>query len=377
MATVPNIVVFAGTRPQLIKSAALFNAWRQGFQDLCRLGWVHTGQHYDSNMSEVFLKELDLPVPLTHFELDRSKDSMGQLTEMMHLCYAWLSSQKPSIALVFGDTNSTLAAALAAVRCEIAVAHVEAGLRSGDFSMPEEQNRILTDRLSRWLFVSSNQEKEQLNREGIPQESGNLKPEIHVTGDIMADLCLLWQQKKNQRQAVLESFGVQEGAFLLATLHRDFNTSARDSILSHFRSLHALAVSMDMPMVLFIHPRVAKLLPIDDEALQNLTLLRFHSPASYGNMQHLLAGCRALCTDSGGLQKEGAWHQKPVIVSRPSTEWKSLKEHNYCLVNGQGTLRTEEAKEFIKNFCSSGFPSFYGVGQSATHILQILLRTSS
>ena len=116
MATIPNIVVFAGTRPQLIKSAALFNAWRQGFQDLCLLGWVHTGQHYDSNMSEVFLKELDLPVPLTHFELDRSKDSMGQLTEMMHLCYAWLSSQKPSIALVFGDTNSTLAAALAAVR---------------------------------------------------------------------------------------------------------------------------------------------------------------------------------------------------------------------------------------------------------------------
>ncbi len=373
MASVPSIVVFAGTRPQLIKSAALFHAWQDGFQDLCRLAWVHTGQHYDANMSEVFLEELELPKPLAHFDLDKSLDALGQMAQMMQSAKAWLSAHKPSVVLVFGDTNSTLAAALAAVREKIPVAHVEAGLRSGDFAMPEEQNRIITDRLSRWLFVSSEQEMQQLNREGVPQESGNLQPEIHVTGDIMADLCLAWQKKEDQRQAVLEGYGLREGEYLLATLHRDFNTAAKDSILSHFQSLQALAERMHLRMLVFVHPRVAKLLPLDDEALQGFSFLSFCSPASYGTMQHLLAGCRALCTDSGGLQKEGAWHQKPVIVLRPSTEWKALVEHSFCWVNGPGILRLEPALDFIHNYRSVGFPTFYGEGQSAARILHYLL----
>ncbi len=377
MALVPSIVVFAGTRPQLIKCAALFNAWTDHFKDLCRLSWVHTGQHYDPNMSAVFLEELDLPKPLAHFNLDKTLDAMGQMAQMMRECYAWLDSQRPSAALVFGDTNSTLAASLAAVRAGIPVAHVEAGLRSGDFAMPEEQNRILTDRLSRWLFVSSILEKAQLNREGVPQESGNLQPEIFVTGDIMADLCLTWQKKKPQRQAVLESYGLKENEYLVATLHRDFNTLTRDSILNHFHSLNALAESMHMRMLMFVHPRVAKLLPMDNRALKDFSFLSFCSPASYGTMQHLLAGCRALCTDSGGLQKEGAWHQKPVVVLRPSTEWKALVEHAFCWVNGSGPLQLKPALAFIQNFCPTGFPDFYGEGQSAVRILQHLLKSKN
>lgn len=374
MALLPSILVFAGTRPQLIKCAALFNAWKKLYKDSCSLSWVHTGQHYDTNMSEVFLDELDLPPPLAHFTLDKSMDAMGQMAQMMHASFSWLNSHKPSIVLVFGDTNTTLAAALAAARVGIPVAHVEAGLRSGDFAMPEEQNRILTDRLSRWLFVSSEQELIQLNREGVPQESGNLKPEIHVTGDIMADLCLTWQKKKNQRRAVLDSFNLREGDYLLATLHRDFNTTTRHSILNHFQSLQNLAAHMRMRMLVFVHPRVAKLVPMDDKALQDFSSLNFSSPASYGTMQHLLAGCRALCTDSGGLQKEGAWHQKPVIVLRPSTEWKALVEHAFCWVNGAGALRVEPALEFIQNFRSTDFPPFYGEGESAVQILRHLLR---
>jgi UDP-GlcNAc3NAcA epimerase len=295
-----------GARPQFIKAAPVERAFQQSAVSNSYL--VHTGQHYDTNMSDVFFDELRIPAP--SFKLNISGGSHGQMTgRMLEALDQLFIAEKPDGVLVYGDTNSTLAAALAASKLSIPVFHVEAGLRSFNRVMPEEINRVLTDHVSDLLFCPTETAVTNLRREGL------LKG-VHAIGDVMQDATQQAAARANEVSTIVKDLGLEGTPYVLCTIHRAENTND----LSRLRELldYVRATAGTRPIVFPVHPRTRK---ICEEAGIGLDGFMPIDPAGYLDLQRLINGCELVCCDSGGLQKEAYFHRRPCVTLRDETEW--------------------------------------------------------
>lgn len=308
-----KIVTIVGARPQFIKASVVSAALRGKCGEIL----VHTGQHYDANMSDVFFQQLDLPAPAYHLNVG-SGTHARQTGEILMRTEEVLLKEKPDKVMVYGDTNSTLAGALAASKLHIPVAHVEAGLRSHNRRMPEEQNRILTDHISTQLFCPTLTAVEQLAAEGI-------RGGVAMTGDVMLDTVTHYLKKARQMpgfQKIYTDNGVQPKAYYLATLHRAETTDGGEAVMHEiFSAFEAL----DCPVVFPVHPRTRPLAQqvIAGQAFHNIRLIE---PVGYFDMLLLTSGARGVLTDSGGLQKEAYFMETPCVTLRSETEWLETLE---------------------------------------------------
>lgn len=304
-----KIVTVVGARPQFIKAAAVSRAIRNEYAGRLEEAMVHTGQHYDENMSQVFFDELEIPPP--RFNLEISGGNHGAMTgRMLEDIESILLKERPDWVLVYGDTNSTLAGALAAAKLHIPVAHVEAGLRSFNMRMPEEINRILTDRISTLLFCPTDTALSNLAAEGVSKGVSNI-------GDVMYDVALFYRQRCDC-DAVLRRYGLVRGNYVLATCHRAENTD--DPIRLREICLGIADVASELPVVLPLHPRTRKLL--SDHGLASLLArVKLVEPLAFLEMVALEQAARVILTDSGGVQKEAFFYGVPCVTMRDETEW--------------------------------------------------------
>jgi UDP-GlcNAc3NAcA epimerase len=309
-----KIATVLGARPQFIKAAVLSRIIREReeFQEVI----IHTGQHFDDNMSEIFFRELGIPPAA--YNLDVNRVGHGAMTgKMMELLEPILERDKPDLVLVYGDTNSTMAGALVARKMGIPVAHVEAGLRSGNMKMPEEINRIVTDRISNILFCPTEQAVKNLEEEGF--RAFDIR--IVQSGDIMKDSVAFFKDRMGSFRDLREKYGLEGEKFTLATIHRQENTNDPSQLAAIFKGLDA--ISRKTTVVMPLHPRTKAAMKEFDIETRVLLI----DPVGYADMQQLLHFCEMVVTDSGGLQKEAYFHKKPCLVVRPQTEWVELIEH--------------------------------------------------
>ena len=311
-----KVVTILGARPQFIKAATVSRALKSSsdFEEVI----IHTGQHFDQNMSRVFFEQMDIPEP--DYSLEISNLSHGKMTaRMLEGIEIAMTNQKPDCALVYGDTNSTLAGALAASKLHIPVAHIEAGLRSKNMKMPEEVNRVLTDRVSSFLFCPTQTAISNLEIEGYPFPDTQGKEQTIVNvGDVMYDAALFYKEKVI-KEVSLERWRLKENNFILFTLHRAENTndlSRFEAILSAVKDL-----SLKQVVVFPCHPRTKALIKKTGnwEFSENLKIIE---PLPYLEIQRLIMSARIILTDSGGMQKEAYFHEVPCITLRDETEWQ-------------------------------------------------------
>lgn len=355
-----KIVTIVGARPQFIKAAAVS---REILKHPGRIQevMVHTGQHYDPNMSQVFFEELEIPAP--HYNLEISGGTHGAMTgRMLEGIERILLEEKPDWVLIYGDTNSTLAGALAAAKLHIPVAHVEAGLRSFNMKMPEEINRILSDRVSTLLLCPTEVAVENLAREGITQG-------VHNVGDVMYDVALHYRERARNNSRILERLGISEKGFALATCHRAENTDDRGRLDSIFTALARIA--RDMPVVLPLHPRTRKLLRQFglERKLESLIVVE---PLPFLDMVALEQGAKVILTDSGGVQKEAFFYQVPCITMRDETEWMETVETGWNRIVGASLELILEAYDNLKSGEIIPGKQPYGIGNSSLLILSKL-----
>jgi len=341
-----KIATIIGARPQFVKASVVSRA-------LLRLGinetLIHTGQHYDENMSQVFFEELGIPKPTYRFEL--SGKTHGEMTaEILVNCEKVLNAEKPDILIVYGDTNSTLAGALAASKLHIPIAHIEAGLRSFNNKMPEEINRILTDRISTLLFCPTDEAVKNLKSEGIVNG-------VFQIGDVMQDVAL--EFGRFAKKPDIET----EDRFLLCTIHRAENTDDESRLKSIFEALNKIA--KDSQIILPLHPRTAKKLASIGEIDKHLKIIE---PVPFFEMVWLLKNCDMVLTDSGGVQKEAYFHSKPCVTLRDETEWVETLEHNYNILAGADSRRIIDACKH--DFNPDYSKKLYGDGDAAEKIVK-------
>jgi UDP-GlcNAc3NAcA epimerase len=310
-----KIFTVLGARPQFIKASAVSAeiATRKRFTEIV----LHTGQHFDANMSDVFFAELGMRKPDHHLGIHGG--GQGEMTGRMLIgIEKVLLAEKPDAVLVYGDTNSTLAGALAAVKLHIPVAHVEAGLRSFNMAMPEEVNRILTDRVSRWLFIPTAAARENLLREGVEPER------IVLTGDVMFDVALRNAGKVSAGGGLLERLRLSPGGYVLATVHRPENTDSPKRLASIVDALEA--AGRELPVVWPLHPRTRGALRETGRLDPLATRVRLIEPVGYLDMVQLEKHAGVIATDSGGVQKEAFFYGVPCVTMRDETEWVELVE---------------------------------------------------
>ena len=328
-----KLVTIIGARPQFIKAAAVSRAiveHNKKHADRPILETiVHTGQHYDKNMSQVFFEELDIPDP--DYNLGIGSGPHGEQTsKMLQKIEAILVNERPDCCLVYGDTNSTLAGALAAAKLHIRVTHVEAGLRSYNRTMPEEINRVVTDHISDLLFCPTKTSVDNLSKEGI--SAG-----VHQVGDVMFD-CIRFYAKKAKaiEQKTLKSLDIQPRSYYLATVHRAENTDDSMRLTNIFEALDEI-VTANCPVVLPLHPRTVKY--AQKHGLKFANCVRAIQPVSYLEMVVLENNARLILTDSGGVQKEAYWFNVPCITLRDETEWVETVESGWNIVTGANKHR--------------------------------------
>ncbi len=385
MKTHLRILTIIGARPQIIKAAAISHAARTTFKDRIHETLLHTGQHYDTNMSQVFFDELG--IPRADISLGVGSGAHGvQTARMIEGIEAELRSGAYHLVLLYGDTNSTLAGAVAASKLHIPVAHVEAGLRSFNKSMPEEINRIVCDHCSTWLFCPTGTAVDNLLREGFhtqqQQQATMDKPQVVMVGDVMYDNSMRFAELAEQRSTLLADLQLQAGGFILATVHRDHNTDNQQRINAIFGALLDLHADHALPVVLPLHPRTRKIMGdlLSPELLASIrSAPGFHlvPPVGFLDMIALERGARLVVTDSGGVQKEAYFFGRPVVVLRPETEWVEL------VANGQAVLADADPvriKAASSEFLQKGMPAcppIFGDGHAAEHICGELLRSFS
>ncbi len=353
-----KIVTVIGARPQFIKAAPVNQAFKASGGILEKI--IHTGQHFDNNMSRVFFEQMNIPEP--DFNLDIHSLPHGAMTgRMTEAIEKILIDEKPEWLLVYGDTNSTLAGALAASKLKIPVAHVEAGLRSFNMEMPEEINRCITDRISRLLFCPTPVAVENLKNEGFSGKNSR----IVLSGDVMYDASIIFREKaKKPAEMSLP------GEYVLATVHRAENT---DDVIKLKNIVKALnTVSERLPVVLPLHPRTRKLLKEPGiPALSDNIIVT--GPVGYLEILYLLDNCRLLLTDSGGMQKEACFFEKACVTLREETEWTELVDAGYNKLAGSDPdLIYSSFEHFSEN--PPGFGrKLYGSGRAAEEITRSLL----
>jgi UDP-N-acetylglucosamine 2-epimerase len=321
---------------------------------------IHTGQHYDANLSEVFFDELDIPAP--KYNLGIGSGTHGAQTgEMLVKIEAVLIDEKPDWVLVYGDTNSTLAGALAAAKLHIKVAHVEAGLRSHNRRMPEEINRVLTDHISDLLFCPSEVAVKNLAEEGITDG-------VVVVGDVMADSLSFAAKRAPQKSQVIKKLALESGEYYLGTVHRADNTGDRQRLTQILEAFQAL----DLPIVFPIHPRTKK--AIGDYKLQdhlshpNMVVIQ---PVGYLDMVQLEQSAKMILTDSGGIQKEAYWLKVPCITLRNETEWVETVHSGWNILVGADKEAVLEA--VVKFEKPDEHLTLYGDDQAGERIVELIL----
>jgi UDP-GlcNAc3NAcA epimerase len=350
-----RVLTVIGNRPQFIKAAAVSDRLRAVGDEVL----VHTGQHYDDELSRVFFDELGLPRPEHHLELGGGSNS-AQTARMLAALEPLVAETAPDTVLVYGDTNSTLAGALAGAQARVPVAHVEAGMRSYDRAMPEELNRVLTDHASDLLLCSSERAAENLRAEGV---NGS----IDVVGDVMVDVALLLGPRARERTDVLERYGVQPGAFVLITVHRAGNVDDP----ARLERLIELLEALQLPAVLPLHPRTARRL--EEAGLRGRVerAVRVAPSLGYLDFTALLQHARAMLTDSGGVQKEAYLAGVPCVTLRDTTEWTETVDAGW---NVLVDLDREAALAALERPRPAAHPPLYGDGHAGERVVAALAR---
>lgn len=379
-----HLITIIGARPQIIKAAALSRAISTSYSSSIRETLVHTGQHYDENMSEVFFSELGIPQP--DYRLNVGSGSHGKQTAaMISGIEEVLLKEKPDALVVYGDTNSTLAGAVAASKLYIPVVHIEAGLRSFNKKMPEEVNRILCDHVSAFLFTPTSTGFKNLETEGLTRymtqiESGLLKvstdtPAVYHCGDVMYDNSLFFASLAETKSQLLSELQLERGKFMLATVHRDSNTDDPKRLEALFAAFFTLIEQTGMPVVLPLHPRTRKNIAANtalEAKIASEPRLMLLPPVSFLEMILLEKNCCLVLTDSGGVQKEAYFFEKPCVILRPETEWVELTQVGAAILADADTQKiVAAATGFLKNTCS--FPPVFGDGKASEFICARLL----
>ena len=347
-----RIATVVGNRPQFVKAAAVSRRLRERADELI----IHTGQHYDDELSRIFFEELDVPRPDRELGAGTGSNT-AQTARILGALEPVLAELGPGLVLVYGDTNSTLAGALAAAQAGIPVGHVEAGMRSFDRAMPEELNRVLTDHASDLLLCSTPTAMANLEREGVSGEA-------HLVGDVMADVSLAFREIAEERSRVLEELGLEPGRYLVVTAHRAGNVDRPDRL----EALVSLLEALPPPVVFPMHPRTRARL---EEAglMQRLSHLTLVPPLGYLDFLHLARHARALLTDSGGVQKEAYLLGVLCVTLRDTTEWVETVETGWNVLVG---LDPDAALAALARPRPADRPELYGGGQAADRVAEVL-----
>ena len=329
-----KIVTVLGARPQFIKAAVLSRIIRENgeFQEVI----VHTGQHFDENMSEIFFRELNIPAPTYNLKVN-SKGHGAMTGQMMEKLEGVFEKEEPELVVVYGDTNSTLAGALVAKKMNIRLAHVEAGLRSFNMEMPEEINRILTDRISDILFCPTLSAVHNLEREGFD----NFDSRVVLSGDIMKDSVSYYSAMAEEKSSILKDLGLNDKSFVLSTVHRQENTNNLNRLRSIIEGLNKINEKVEV--LIPMHPRTRKIIQEQDIQFKG----KWIDSVGYFDMLQLLKNCKLVMTDSGGLQKEAFFNKTPVIILREETEWKELCENGFAETVGTDPKKMVESFDYF------------------------------
>jgi UDP-GlcNAc3NAcA epimerase len=379
-----KILTIIGARPQIIKAAAVSRAIRNHFADKITEVIIHTGQHYDTNMSQVFIEELAVPQP--HYNLAVGSGPHGRQTALMiEGIENIIRSENPDFLLVYGDTNSTLAGGVAASKVHVPVVHVEAGLRSFNKSMPEEINRILCDHVSTLLFTPTLTGLNNLMKEGFVNnkklDASIDNPHIYHCGDIMYDNSLFFSQIADERSSILTQIGITGEPFILATIHRDNNTDNPERLNSIFSALNELSKRNSLSIIVPLHPRTSGLLSVNlDSDLYNQVksnnLLKVIQPVSFLDMIQLEKNAELIITDSGGVQKEAYFFRKPCVIARPETEWVEIVEAGAGRVCDADRERILESAGYFLSKPVIDYKQVFGDGKAAEFICRQILSCS-
>ena len=354
-----KVATVVGARPQFIKAATVSRALGDHHhQDIL----IHAGQHYDYEMSRIFFEELDIPAPDVNLGVGSGTHGF-QTAHMLMGLEQVLLAEKPDRVIVYGDTNSTLAGALAAVKINIPLCHVEAGLRSFNRDMPEEHNRVLTDHCADLLFCPTRTAVENLAREGITEG-------VHFVGDTMYDSVVYFEDIARQRSRILEKLHLEPKKYLLATVHRAYNTDSSENLSNIVNAFSQLQETIVFP----VHPRTRRKLTGLDGApeLSEIKNVRQINPVSYLDMLMLEQNARVILTDSGGVQKEAYFFAVPCVTLRPETEWIETVESGWNVVAGTSPSDIVHAVETISPAEERQID--FGDGKAAQHIVEILER---
>ena len=375
-----KIVTIVGARPQIIKAAAISRAIRAKFAGRMQEVLVHTGQHYDENMSGVFFEELGLPLP--NYNLDVRSGTHGRQTaDMISGIEKVLQEEKPDCVIVYGDTNTTLAGSLTACKLHIPVVHIEAGLRSFNKEMPEEINRILSDHVSTLLFTPTRAGLENLVKEGLAVATPGHEsvpasvdhPKVYHCGDIMYDNSLYFSKVASEKIKISDQLGLRSPEYALATIHRDYNTDDAQRLTAIFRALSRLAKEDNLQIIIPLHPRTSNLLEknIDPNVLASVranTNIYILPPVSFLEMVALEASAKLILTDSGGVQKEAFFFRKPCVILRSETEWIELVNNGNARLADADEEKILKAYRYFSRKEDFSYPAFYGDGHTAEFI---------
>ncbi len=377
-----KIVTLIGARPQIIKAAALSRAVRNKFSGKIKEVIVHTGQHYDANMSQVFIDELGIPEPDVNLNIgsgSHGRQTAGMIVGIEEI----LLKEKPDYLVLYGDTNSTLAGAVAASKIHVPIAHIEAGLRSFNKSMPEEINRIMADHVSTLLFSPTETGLKNLICEGFdanrrpPYDADH--PGIFHCGDVMYDNSLYFRKIAEEKSSIIQDLNLEGRPFFLATVHRDNNTDRPERLNAIFEAFLEIADNSRKQIVLPLHPRTAKLLDKNLDTviygrLKRNSRVRLVPPVSFLDMIMLESRCDMVFTDSGGVQKEAYFFEKPAVILRSETEWKEIVEEG-CgrVVNADKEKILEAFAGFEEKNSALKFPSLFGDGKAAEFMAGVML----
>lgn len=377
-----KIINIVGARPQIIKASAISRAIRRYFSAEISEILVHTGQHYDKELSQIFFDELEIHKP--DYNLGVGSAGHGRQTSMMITgIEEILLKEKPDCVILYGDTNSSLAGALAASKLHFPVIHIEAGLRSFNKNMPEELNRIMSDHASTLLFAPTNDAFKNLMAEGFRPENSPPytidNPKIYLTGDIMYDNTLFFAGlAEKKKYSFLNELHLERDNYILVTIHRDNNTDDISRLRDIMVTLKKLSRDKNITMVMPLHPRTLNSLrtKLDTlyKELNDFSNIKIIPPVSYLEMILLEKNCRMIITDSGGVQKESHFFKKPCIVLRKETEWTELVHNGTARLVDADPVRIED--EFNKLIVANSeleYPGFYGNGETAEFILKEIL----
>jgi len=376
-----KILTVIGARPQIIKASAIDRAIKNNFSREIKNVILHTGQHYDDTMSDVFFREMEISAPA--YNLNVGSGTHGKQTALMlEGIEKIVLSEKPAAVAVYGDTNSTLAAAIAVSKLKTPLLHIEAGLRSFNKNTPEEMNRIICDHCSTLLFTPTLAGYNNLIHEGFDQDNESPftinNPGVFHCGDVMYDNTLYFSDVAEKTSDVLDKMGLRNKYFLLFTVHRDINTDFPERLNAILDAVNDISIKENVPVVFPMHPRTATALAQTVhpafKQIQNNSLFKIIPPASFFEMILLEKHCSAIITDSGGVQKEAFFLHKPCIVLRSETEWVELVECGNSILADADNKRIKEAYKAFKGKKQDNYPPFYGNGNAAHFICEEIIR---